>query len=333
MKSEIFTLCSPRLSEGYLLMKYALKRAAAGLATILIVSFLTFAAFSLISGDTATAMLGTAATPERLAALRAELGLDRPLMVRYGEWLLGFFTGDLGVSSSYSQPVWDILAPKFRLTLCLSLLSFALITAVSIPLGLWSAGRQRFEGARTALNQLGMAVPPFFTGILLSWVFGVGLKWFTPGQFPDAGEDFAGAAVYLLFAAAALSIPRIAMTARMLRSTVREELGKDYVRTAISRGNDRGQVLRRHVLKNALPPVVTFLAQTMAEIVAGSIVVEQVFVIPGLGRMLVTSIAGRDYPVVQAIVVILAFWVVLAGTAADLVNQRIDPRLRLGGAA
>ena len=314
-------------------MKYALKRAAAGLATILIVSFLTFAAFSLISGDTATAMLGTAATPERLAALRAELGLDRPLMVRYGEWLLGFFTGDLGVSSSYSQPVWDILAPKFRLTLCLSFLSFALITAVSIPLGLWSAGRQRFEGARTALNQLGMAVPPFFTGILLSWVFGVGLKWFTPGQFPDAGEDFAGAAVYLLFAAAALSIPRIAMTARMLRSTVREELGKDYVRTAISRGNDRGQVLRRHVLKNALPPVVTFLAQTMAEIVAGSIVVEQVFVIPGLGRMLVTSIAGRDYPVVQAIVVILAFWVVLAGTAADLVNQRIDPRLRLGGAA
>lgn len=314
-------------------MKYALKRAAAGLATILIVSFLTFAAFSLISGDTATAMLGTAATPERLAALRAELGLDRPLMVRYGEWLLGFFTGDLGVSSSYSQPVWDILAPKFRLTLCLSFLSFALITAVSIPLGLWSAGRQRFEGARTALNQLGMAVPPFFTGILLSWVFGVGLKWFTPGQFPDAGEDFAGAAVYLLFAAAALSIPRIAMTARMLRSTVREELGKDYVRTAISRGNDRGQVLRRHVLKNALPPVVTFLAQTMAEIVAGSIVVEQVFVIPGLGRMLVTSIAGRDYPVVQAVVVILAFWVVLAGTAADLVNQRIDPRLRLGGAA
>ncbi len=333
MKTGIFALCSPRLSEGYMLMKYALKRAAAGLATILIVSFLTFAAFSLISGDTATAMLGTSATPERLAALRAELGLDRPLPVRYGEWLLGFFTGDLGVSTSYKQPVWEILGPKLRLTLCLSLMSFALITAASIPLGLLTAGRRRFEGTRTALNQLGMAVPPFFTGILLSWVFGVGLKWFTPGQFPDGREDLAGAAVYLLFAAAALSIPRIAMTARMLRSTVEEELGKDYVRTAISRGNDRGQVLRRHVLKNALPPVVTFLAQTMAEIVAGSIVVEQVFVIPGLGRMLVTSIAGRDYPVVQAIVVILAFWVVLAGTAADLINQRIDPRLRAGGAA
>ena len=313
-------------------MKYALKRAAALLATMAIVSFLTFAAFDLIS-DTATVMLGTSATPERLAALRAELGLDRPLPVRYGEWLLGFFTGDLGVSTSYHQPVWDILAPKVGLTLCLSLMSFALIAAVSIPLGLWSAGRRRLEGARTALNQLGMAVPPFFTGILLSWIFGVGLKWFTPGQFPDAKQDLGGAALYLLFAAVALAIPRIAMTARMLRGTVQEELGKDYVRTAISRGNDRGQVLRRHVLKNALPPVVTFLAQTMAEIVAGSIVVEQVFVIPGLGRMLVTSIHNRDYPVVQAIVVILAFWVVLAGTLADLINQRIDPRLRLGGAA
>jgi len=327
-----FTLCSPRLSEGCLLMKYALKRAAAGLATMLIVSFLTYAAFDLIS-DAATAMLGTSATPERLAALRAELGLDRPLMVRYGEWLLGFFTGDLGVSQSYRQPVWDLIAPKAGLTLCLSLLSFALITAVSIPLGLLTAGRRRFEGARTALNQLGMAVPPFFTGILLSWVFGVGLKWFTPGQFPEAGTAPAGAAVDRLFAAVALSIPRIAMTARMLRGTVREELERDYVRTAISRGNDRSQVLRRHVLKNALPPVVTFLAQTMAELVAGRIVVEQVFVIPGLGRMLVTSIAGRDYPVVQAIVVILAFWVVLAGTAADVTNARIDPRLRLGGAA
>ena len=313
-------------------MKYALKRAAALLATMAIVSFLTFAAFDLIS-DTATVMLGTSATPERLAALRAELGLDRPLPVRYGEWLLGFFTGDLGVSTSYHQPVWDILAPKVGLTLCLSLMSFALIAAVSIPLGLWSAGRRRLEGARTALNQLGMAVPPFFTGILLSWIFGVGLKWFTPGQFPDAKQDLGGAALYLLFAAVALAIPRIAMTARMLRGTVQEELGKDYVRTAISRGNDRGQVLRRHVLKNALPPVVTFLAQTMAELVAGSIVVEQVFVIPGLGQMLVTSISNRDYPVVQAIVVILAFWVVLAGTAADLIDQWIDPRLRFGGAA
>ena len=133
--------------------------------------------------------------------------------------------------------------------------------------------------------------------------------------------------------AVALALPRIAMTTRMLRSTVRGELRKSYVRTAISRGNDRSAVLNRHVLKNSLVPVVTFLAQTMAEIVAGGIVVEQVFGIAGLGRMLVASIGNRDYPVVQAIVVILAFWVVLAGTLADLINSHIDPRLNLGGDA
>ena len=314
-------------------MKYTLKRLAAFLVTMLLVSLLAFIAFDLISGDAATARLGTEATEEKVAALREEMGLNRPLPVRYGEWLAGFFTGDLGISSNYSQPVWDLIAPKVSVTLWLSLLSFAIILAVSIPLGLWSAGRAggRLDGLWTVLDQFCMAVPPFFTGILLSWVFGILLKWFTPGQFPELKTDFGGAVRYLLFAAVAIAIPRTAMTVRMLRSTILGEMRKDYVRTAISRGNDRGQVLRRHVLKNALVPVVTFLAQTMAEIVAGSIVVEQVFSIPGLGRMLVASISNRDYPVVQAIVVILAFWVVLAGTAADIINQRIDPRLRLGG--
>ena len=312
-------------------MKYAAKRVLMLLVTMVIVSFLTFLAFDLISGDPATAMLGTEATPEKVAALQEELGLNRPFPVRYGEWLLGFFTGDLGTSYNYKQPVWDLIGPKVLVTLCLSVLSFLLITVVSIPLGLWSARRAggRLDGVRTSVNQLCMAVPPFFTGILLSWVFGVMLHWFVAGNFPGLGH-FGSALKYLFFAAVAIAIPRIAMTVRMLRSTIMGEMQKDYVRTAISRGNDRGGVLRRHVLKNALVPVVTFLAQTMAEIVAGSIVVEQVFAIPGLGRMLVTSISNRDYPTVQAIVVILAFWVVLAGTVADIVNQSIDPRLRLG---
>ena len=313
-------------------MKYAAKRIAMLLLTMVIVSLLAFVAFDLISGDPATAMLGTEATPEKVAALREQLGLNRPLLVRYGEWLLGFFTGNLGVSYSYRQPVWDLIAPKVLVTLCLSGLTFLLIVAVSIPLGLRSARQSGgvLDGARTMVNQLCMAVPPFFTGILLSWLFSTLLKWFVHGRFPSLTEDFGGAVKYLFFAALALAIPRIAMTVRMLRSTVQGEMQKDYVRTAISRGNDRSGVLYRHVLKNALVPVVTFLAQTMAEIVAGSIVVEQVFAIPGLGRMLVTSISNRDYPTVQAIVVILAFWVVLAGTVADIVNQSIDPRLRLG---
>ena len=316
-------------------MKYAAKRIAMLLLTMVIVSLLAFVAFDLISGDPATAMLGTEATPEKVAALREQLGLNRLLMVRYGEWLLGFFTGDLGISYSYRQPVWDLIGPKVLVTLCLSGLTFVLIVAVSIPLGLRSARSSGgiLGGVRTLVNQLCMAVPPFFTGILLSWLFSALLRWFVHGQFPGLDKDLGGSLKYLFFAALALAIPRIAMTVRMLRSTVQGEMRKDYVRTAISRGNDRGGVLYRHVLKNALVPVVTFLAQTMAEIVASSIVVEQVFAIPGLGRMLVSSIANRDYPTVQAIVVILAFWVVLAGTVADLLNQRIDPRLRLGGAA
>ncbi len=314
-------------------MKYAAKRIAMLLVTMVIVSFLSFVAFDLISGDAASAMLGTEATPEKIAALQEELGLNRPLLVRYGEWLLGFFTGDLGMSYNYNQPVWDLIAPKVGVTLLLSAISFVLIVACSIPLGLWSARRSGplADAAGTTLNQLCMAVPPFFTGILLSFLFSTMLRVFVHGQFPPLEQNFFGAARYLFFAAVALAIPRIAMTVRMLGSTIQNEMTRDYVRTAISRGNDRGQVLRRHVLKNALVPVVTFLAQTMAEIVAGGIVVEQVFAIPGLGRMLVASISNRDYPTVQAIIVILAFWVVLAGTVADLINQRIDPRLRLGG--
>ncbi len=316
-------------------MKYAAKRVAMLLLTMVIVSLLAFVAFDLISGDPATAMLGTEATPEKVAALREQLGLNRPLMVRYGEWLLGFFTGDLGMSYSYRQPVWDLIAPKVLVTLCLSGLTFLLIVAVSIPLGLRSARQSGgvLGSVRTLVNQLCMAVPPFFTGILLSYLFSTVLRWFVHGQFPGLDKDLGGSLKYLFFASLALAIPRVAMTVRMLRSTVQGEMRKDYVRTAISRGNDRGGVLYQHVLKNALVPVVTFLAQTMAEIVASSIVVEQVFGIPGLGRMLVASISNRDYPTVQAIVVILAFWVVLAGTVADLINQRIDPRLRLGGAS
>ena len=314
-------------------MKYAARRIASFLLTMVIVSFLAFMAFDVISGDPATALLGTEATPEAIAALRAEMGLDRPLGVRYGEWLLGFFTGDLGTSYVYHQSVSEIIAPKISVTLLLSFVSFLLILLVSIPLGLSAAKRSggALEAAGTAFNQFCMAVPPFFTGMLLSYLFGVILKWFMPGVFPDLSTDFPGAMRHIFFAAIAIAIPRIAMTVRMLKSTIQSEMRKSYVRTAISRGNDRSAVLRVHVLKNSLVPVITFLAQTMAEIVAGGIVVEQVFAIPGLGRMLVSSISNRDYPMVQAIVVILALWVVLSGTVADLINQRIDPRLQLGG--
>ena len=315
-------------------MTYTLKRLGTLLVTMLLVSLLTFLAFSLVSGDPAQAKLGTEATPEALEALRRDWGLDRPLPLRYLSWLSGFFTGDLGVSYKYSQPVWTLIAPKLALTLTLSLMSFVLIVAISIPLGVWShrwAGGP-FDWAHTAFNQLCMAVPPFFTGIVLSYGFGIVLRVFVPGESIDLRDDFPGALRHLFFAAVCIAIPRIAMTVRMMRATVLGEMNKAYVRTAISRGNDRLGVLTRHVLKNSLVSTVTFLGQTMAEIIGGSVAVEQVFGIPGLGSFLVSGIGSRDYPVVQTIVVILSFWVVLAGTLADLIDRRIDPRLRLGGA-
>lgn len=316
-------------------MKAVLKRVLTLLLTMILVSFLTFAAFEIVSGDPAEAILGTQATPARMEALREELGLDRPFLVRYFSWLGGFFTGNLGVSYSYRQPVWGLVAPKLEITLLMCLLCFVLVSAVSIPLAVWS---YRWVGGpmdwlRTGLNQLCMAVPPFFTGILVSWLFGIVLKIFTPGGFPALHAHPWGALRHLFFAAVCIGIPRAAMTVRMMRSTVIEEMQKAYVRTAISRGNDRAGVLRTHVLKNSLVSAITFLGQTMAEMVGGSIVVEQVFGIPGLGRFLVASISNRDYPVVQTIVVILALWVVLAGTLADVLNQAIDPRLRTGGKA
>ena len=295
------------------------------LLTMLLVSFLTFAAFEVVSGDPAQTMLGTEASQEQVDQLRSELGLDRPFIQRYFHWVTGIFTGDLGTSYSYRQPVSVLIGSKALVSLSLCLLSFAMIVAVSIPLGLAS---YKYSGRvlnliRSIINQLCMAVPPFFTGILFSWIFGIGLRLFIPGSAPGF--------IHLFFAALCIAIPRIAMTVRLLRSTVVSEMNKAYVRTAISRGNDRSAVLRKHVLKNSLVSVVSFLGQTLAELVGGAIVVEQVMGIPGLGRFLVTSILHRDYPVIQAIVLILAFWVVLSGVIADLVNSAIDPRLKLAG--
>ena len=308
-------------------MRYTARKILTLLVTMLVVSLLTFAAFDMISGDPAATLLGTQATPEKVEALRTEMGLNRPMLVRYGEWLAGFFTGNLGVSFQYRQPVQALLGPKMLVTLCLSLVSFVLIVVVSLPLGIAVCQRKAGgapHGPEPVLHG-GAAVLYRYPHFLVSSAFS--LRVFVPGDFPGLDKNLGKSLVYLFFAAVSIAIPRVAMTVRMLRSTVISEMNKPYVRTAIARGNDRRQVLWGHVLKNSLVPTVTFLGQTMAEIVAGSIVVEQVFSIPGLGRMLVASISSQDYPVVEAIVVILAFWVVLSGTLADLVNRCVDPRM------
>lgn len=312
-------------------MKYAAKKTLTLIITLFIVSLLAFLAFQIIPGDPTTKMLGTEATPEAIAALRAELGLDRPVLVRYFNWLTDFLTGDMGISYSYRMPVADMLSDKLPITFLLTILSFLLTVVLSIPLGIL-AGSVRGKAADTlitAFNQVVMSIPSFFIGILACFLFGNLFKLFTPGDFVSYTESWSACLRYLLFPALSIAIPRIAMTVKMLRGSIQSELGQDYVRTARSRGNRHSAILTRHVLKNALIPVITFLAVSAAEIMTGSIIIEQVFTIPGVGRLLLASISNRDFPVVQAIVVILAAWIVIVNFAADLLYQLADPRIRL----
>ena len=311
-------------------MKLVLKKTASLIITLFVVSLLAFFAFQIIPGDPTTKILGTNASPEKVAALRQQLGLNRPVLVRYWDWLVSFVKGDFGVSYNYLRPVGSLLADKLPVTILLTILSFALTAVISIPLGIASGSTRStlIDHLAMVLDQFVMAIPPFFLGIIACYVFGIVLKWFMPGNYVSFSESAAGCIAYLLLPALCLAIPRIAMTVRMLRGSIREEMTQNYVLTARSRGLSRGKILVRHVLRNAMIPVVTFLAVSAAEIMTGTIIIEQVFTIPGIGRLLVSSIGNRDFPVVQAIVVILAAWIMIVNFAADLINHWMDPRLR-----
>ena len=311
-------------------MKQIFKKLASMLITLLIVSFLVFLAFDLIPGDAATSQLGTQATPERVEALREEMGLNRPFLVRYGTWLADFIRGDMGTSYQYSQPVTNMLAGKLPITITLIVISFVMIVAVSIPMGLYTAKHQGgvIDKIITVSNQILMAIPPFFSGMIITFIFGILLKWFVPGGFVSYTKDWGAFLSYMIFPSVAVALPKIAMTVKLLRTSVLEEAGKDYVRTAYSRGNNTTSVLYKHVLKNALIPVITFLGMALSDMIAGSIIIEQVFNIPGLGRILLTSISNRDYPVVEAIIMLIAFLVVASNFLVDVLYRVFDPRMR-----
>lgn len=312
-------------------MKYIAKRLFTLIITLFIVSLLAFLAFQVIPGDPTTKLLGTEATPEAVEALRTQMGLDQPVIVRYGKWLVSFLQGDMGTSYSYHVPVAQMLGEKLAITAILTLMSFLFTIVLSIPLGIAAGSvRSRFlDSLSTALNQLVMSIPPFFVGILACFVFGTLLRVFVPGDFVSYTEDWGAFLAYLILPALSIALPRIAMTVKMLRGSILSELGQDYVRTARSRGDSFGAIVRRHVLPNALLPVITFLAVSAAEILTSSIIIEQVFTIPGVGRLLLAGILNRDFPVVQAIVVILAAWIVVVHFLADVLCRLVDPRLRL----
>ena len=312
-------------------MKYLIKKLITLIITLLLVSAAAFTAFELIPGDSVTASLSTDYTEEAAEQLREELGLNRSLPERFFSWLWGAIRGDFGTSLQYRQPVSDLIADRLSVTMWLAVLSMAFVVVISIPLGILAA---RFRGGIadrviTLISQAAMAIPPFFLGILLTLVFGIMLSWFTPGAYVSIEQDPAGFFAYLIFPAVSVAIPKIAMTVKFLRSSVIRQMRLDYVRTARSKGNKESAVLIRHVLKNALIPVVTFLGMAAADVLAGSIIVEQVFGLPGIGRLLVVSISNRDYAVVQAIILYIAFAVVVINFLVDLLYQQLDPRVRL----
>ncbi len=312
-------------------MKYVIKKLLTTLITLFAVSALVFFSFSVIPGNPAVSRLGTEATPEKIEKLTHEMGLDRPLPERYGEWVLNILHGDFGKSYSYNQKVTSLLSEKIGTTLILSVIAIILTVAVAFPLGIYTARKSdsKLDVVLTSLNQLIMAIPSFFSGILITLLFGFVFKLFTPGAYVSYKVNFLRCVGYLFFPALAIALPKISMVVKLLKDTALKEANKDYVVTAYSRGNATRAVFYKHVLKNAMIPVITFLGMTFADIIAGSIIVEQVFSVPGLGRILLTSISGRDYPMVQAIILLLSVFVVISNLAVDFMYRAFDKRIRV----
>ena len=316
-------------------MRYLGKKLITLIMTLFLVSAAAFLAFQIIPGDVVTSILGTEATPEREEQLREELGLNNPPVVRYFNWMADVLRGDLGVSYRYSKnmnemmPVSELIGDKMPVTLWLAALSLVLIVVISIPLGvLWAKSNSRFlDVSLGVVTQTAMAIPSFFLGILVTYLFGIVFKLFAPGGYVSYQKDFTAFLGYLLFPALSIAIPKIAMTARFLRNSMLTELSADYVRTAYGKGCTKRRVMYGHVLRNALMPVITFLGMIIAEIVAGSIVIEQVFGLPGIGRLLISSINNRDFPVVEILILYVTFVVIFVYFLVDILYRVIDPRI------
>ncbi|MCL2568012.1 MAG: ABC transporter permease [Oscillospiraceae bacterium] len=312
-------------------MRYILRKLITLLVTLFLISLLAFLAFAIIPGDPAVTLLGVNATPEAILALRQEMGLDRPVFVRYVEWLGDMIFGDMGRSFAHGHSVRELLGDRLIVTGSLMGLSFVMMLGIALPVGLLTAGRQRgiVHWMVTIINQMMMAVPPLFLGLMLTFVFGAVFRVFTPSAFVSFRESVGGYLFYMLFPALAIALPKSAMMVRLIRSSVREEMGKDYVRTAVSRGCAPRGVLYRHVLPNIAAPVITFSALTLIMMITDSIVVEQVFSIPGAGRILISAIGTRDYPVVQALVLVIAALVMTLHALADVLCRLVDRRITL----
>jgi peptide/nickel transport system permease protein len=309
--------------------RYILRRLITLAASLLLASLVIFALIEVTPGDPASFMLGLNAAPETVAALRDQMGLNDPLPLRYLHWVAGMVQGDFGLSYTYKVPVADLVADRLKISLPLALIALALSSALALPAGLWAASRRGRAGDALVMGatQLGIAVPNFWFAMLLVLVFAIKWRLFPAGGFPGWSDPLQALRA-LTLPAIALALPQAAILARVLRSALIETLGQDYIRTARAKGLSRRAALTRHALRNALIPVLTILGMQFSFLLAGAIIIENVFYIPGLGRLIFQAITQRDLIVVESVVMILVFAVIAVTFLTDLAYALVDPRLR-----
>ena len=310
--------------------RYVLRRVAAFVATLFFVSLLVFVVVRILPGDPALVIMGTEGSPEAAARLRESMGLNRPLVVQYVDWLARALRGDLGVSIQYDVPVGALIVSRLPVTLPLTGLAAVFMVAIALPLGLFAATRHRRLGdyLSMVISQLGIAVPSFWAGLLLILLFSVRLGWVQSGGFTEWSEGVWPALRSLLLPAVALGFFQTAVLVRATRSAVLDVLGEEYVRTARAKGLAELLVIVKHTLRNAMIPIVTVAGLQLGQLMAGSIILESVFALPGLGRLALGAITARDLPVVQGVTLFVASAIVFINFVVDLAYVVLDPRIR-----
>lgn len=312
------------------MISYVLRRLLALFATLAGAALVIFLMLEILPGDPAAVTLGLNAAPEALAALRAEMGLDQPAPVRFASWIGGLVTGDLGLSYTYRVPVAQLIGERMVVTLPLAFMAIGLATLIGVPLGILAASRhgKPTDAAVMIFAQLGLAVPNFWFGLLLVLGFAIGLGWLPAGGFPGWQAGTWVALKSLLMPALALALPQAAILARVTRSSMLDTLQEDFVRTARAKGLTEQVTMLRHALRNALIPVVTIMGLQFSVLIAGAIIIENVFALPGLGRLVFQSITQHDIIVVKDLVMLFAGLAILVNFAVELLYGLIDPRLR-----
>ena len=298
--------------------------------TLFFVSLIIFFVFQVLPGNPAEIILGTEADEAQVLALEKELGLDKPILVRYGNWIKDILKLDMGTSLKYQVPVKDLFLKKLPVTLYLTFFSLFLSLIIAIPLSIQITAKSDkwYSSIITAITQLGISIPSFWLAFLLIYVFAVKLGWFNTLSYNAMSGNFLQKLSKFFLPSLAIAIPNIATIIRYMQSAILDEINKDYVRTARMKGLLLKDILYKHVLRNALIPVITIIGISITSSVGGSLIVENVFSLPGIGSLIVQSISSRDFPLIQSVVLAVAFMVIFINLIVDILYRIVDPRIR-----